>query len=56
MQEAQAWSLGWEDPPEKEMAMHFNIPTWKILAGYDQWGHKRVRYDLVTKQQQQNSY
>jgi len=22
--------LGWEDPPEKEMAIHCNIFAWKI--------------------------
>ena len=26
MQETQVWSLGWEDPLEKEMATHFSIP------------------------------
>ena len=31
MQEAQVWSLGWEDPPEKGMATHSSILTWKIL-------------------------
>ena len=24
------WSLGWEDPPEEEMASHSSILTWKI--------------------------
>ena len=24
---------------------------WRSLAGYRPWGHKRVRYDLATKQQ-----
>ena len=28
--EAQVRSLGWEDPPEKEMATHFSILAWKI--------------------------
>ena len=27
---AQVWSLGWEDPLEKEMAMHTSIPAWEI--------------------------
>ena len=32
--------------------------AWKIhgqrgLAGYSPWGHKRIRHDLATKQQQQ---
>ena len=30
MQETQVQSLGWEDPPEKEMATHFGILTWEI--------------------------
>ena len=24
------WSLGWEDPLEKEMATHFSILAWRI--------------------------
>ena len=41
----QIWSLGWEDPLEKETATHSNILAWKIqgwrnLAGYGPWGHK----------------
>ena len=31
MQETWVWSLGWEDPLEKEMATHSNILAWKIL-------------------------
>ena len=31
MQEIWVWSLGWEDPPEKGMATHSSILTWKIL-------------------------
>ena len=31
MQETQVWSLGQEDPLEKEMATHSNILAWKIL-------------------------
>ena len=30
MQETQVQSLGWEDPPEKEMATHSSILTWEI--------------------------
>ena len=30
MQETQAQSLGLEDPQEKEMETHSNIPDWKI--------------------------
>ena len=39
MQEPQVWSLGWEDPLEKEMATHSHFLAWEIhgqvsLAGY----------------------
>ena len=39
------WSLGWEDPLEKEMATHSSILAWKIpwtrsLAGYNPWSCK----------------
>ena len=30
MQETQVWSLGQEDPLEKEMAIHFSILAWEI--------------------------
>ena len=30
MWETQVRSLGWEDPPEKEMATHSSIHAWKI--------------------------
>ena len=38
-------SLGWEDPPEKEMVYHSSILTWRIPwteepAGYSLWGCK----------------
>ena len=30
MQETCVWSLGWENPPEKEMATHSSILAWEI--------------------------
>ena len=30
MQEMQVQSLGWEDPLEKGMAIHFSILAWRI--------------------------
>ena len=30
MQETEVRSLGWEDPLEKRMAMHFIILAWRI--------------------------
>ena len=60
MQEMWVWSLGWEDPLEKEMATHSSILAWKMPwteepDGYNQWGHKRVGHNLATKQQQQQN-
>ena len=58
MQETRVQSLGWADPLEREMVTHASILAWEIpwteeLAGCSPWGHKRVRRDLVTKEQQQ---
>ena len=30
MQEIQVWSLGWEDPLEKEMVTHSSTLAWEI--------------------------
>ena len=30
LQETQVQSLGWEDNPEKEMATHSSVLTWRI--------------------------
>jgi len=30
MQKTQVWSLGWDDPLEKEMATHSSIFAWEI--------------------------
>ena len=49
MQETQVWSLGREDPLEKEMATHSSSLAWKIpwavKSGrlYNAWVHKRAR-------------
>ena len=49
MQESQVWSLGREDPMEKEMATHFSIHAWRIpwteepsLVSYSSWDHKEL--------------
>ena len=44
-------SLGWEDPLEKEMAIHSCILAWKIPwakepGGLQSMGSQRVRHDL----------
>ena len=60
MQEMCVQSQSQKDPHKKEMTIHFNVLAWENLMergpdGYRLWGHKRVRYDLVTKQQQQQN-
>ena len=55
-QEMQAWSLGWEDPVEKEMAIHSSILAWEIPwmeepGGLYSLGLQGVRLNLATKQQ-----
>ena len=45
MQETGVRFLGWEDPLEKEMAIHSSTLAWKIPwmeepAGYSPWGRK----------------
>ena len=55
MQEMQVWSLGLEDPLEKEMAAHSSTLAWEMQwtekpVRYSSRDHKRVGHDLVTKQ------
>ena len=45
MWEIQVLSLGWEDPLEKEMAIHSNAIAWKIPwteepGSHSPWGRK----------------
>ena len=53
MWETWAGSLGWEDPLEKEMAMHSSTLAWKTpwteeRAGLSSMGLQRVRHDRAT--------
>ena len=50
IQETWVQSLGWEDPPEKEMTTHSNILAWRIPRteepGVLQFmGFQRVQHD-----------
>ena len=45
MQEMQVRSLGWEDPPEKEMATHSSILAWRIP-----WTEEPVRWQSMRSQ------
>ena len=54
MQETWVRFLGWEDPLEKEMAIHSSILAWKIpwteeAGGLQSMGSQRVGHDLATK-------
>ena len=50
MQETWVLSLSWEDPLEKEMAIHSNILAWGKSMDRGAWwlqsmGSQKVRYD-----------
>ena len=52
-QEMWVQSLGWEDPPEKEVVTHSSILAWEILWTEEPGratvhGAARVRHNLVT--------
>ena len=53
MQETQVWSLGWEDPLEKEMATHSSTLAWKI-PWTQSTGLQRVGYDWATSLKREN--
>ena len=40
MQKTQVWSLGREDPLEKDIATHGEFHGQRNLAGYNPWDHK----------------
>ena len=53
MQETWVWSLGWEEPLEKEMATHSSTLTWRIPwreepGRLQSMGSQRVRHDWAT--------
>ena len=58
VQETQVWSLGQEDPLQKEMATHSSTLAWRVPWMEEPgrllfMGWQRVGQDLTTKQQQQ---
>ena len=53
MRETRVWSLGWEDPLEKEMATHSSTLAWKIPwteepGRLKSMGSQRVGHDWAT--------
>ena len=61
MQETQVRSLGQEDSPwrKKGQPSPVFLPGkshgQRSLAGYSPWGHKKLRHNLTTKQQQKTT-
>ena len=58
MQDTRVWSLGQEDPQEKEMGTHSSILAWEIPwtekpDGLQSMGLQIVVLDLATQQLQQ---
>ena len=54
MQEAQVWSLGWEDPLEKGMATHSSILAWEAPwtqepGGLQSTGLQKIQTQLSNK-------
>ena len=54
MRETWVWSLGREDPLEKEMATHSSILAWKIPwteepGGLQSMGLQIVRHDMTER-------
>ena len=53
MQETQVWSLGWEDPLEKWMAIHSSVLAWEIPwtaepVGLQSMGLQTVKHKWAT--------
>ena len=56
IQETQVQSVGWDDPPEEDIATHSSILAWEIPwtqepGGLQSQGLKTVGHELATKQQ-----
>ena len=61
MWETWVWSLGWEDPLEKEMAAHSSTLAWEIPwteepGGLQSMGSQRVKHDWVTERARTHFY
>ena len=48
MQETWVWSLGWEDPLEKEMSTHSSVLAWRIPWTEEPGESQKVGHDWVT--------
>ena len=47
MKEIRVWSLGWEDPLEKGMAIHSSILAWRIPWAEKPGGQQSMRLKRV---------
>ena len=57
MQQMEVWSLGWEEPLEKEMVTHYSNFAWEIPwteepSGLQSKGSQKSQTRLGTKQKQ----
>ena len=48
MRETWVWSLGWEDPLEKEKATHSSILAWRIPWTIQSMGSQKARHNWAT--------
>ena len=49
MQEIQVWALGWEDPLEKEVAIHSSAIAWKIPWTEEPGSHGVAELDTTER-------
>ena len=55
MQETQIWSLGWEDPLEKEMATHSGILAWPLPWTEEPGGLQSIELQRVDTTERLNN-
>ena len=59
--ETQVWSLGWENPTQEDVAIHFSILAWRIPwtkepVGLQSMGSQRVGHNWATNTTQHNTF
>ena len=52
VQETWVWSLGWEDPLKKQMAIHSSILAWKISWAEEPGGLQSIELQGVSMTEQ----
>ena len=49
VKKTQVWSLGWEDPLEKEMATHSSILAWEIPWTEEPGGPQSLKLHVLDR-------